>query len=157
MDTESVARLRNVIGRAARQLNPTSAGEGLTPAQASVLGVVASQGPLGLAELTELEGLNPSVLSRIVGKLDDLGLIKRLQDPADLRAIRVEITPRGTAAQEHIRVLRTELLSRCLDRLPTATVETLHEALPAMEALVDELRLAATSRTVSHGSRPTDT
>ena len=150
MDTESVARLRKVIGRAARQLNPTSTGEGLTPSQASVLGVVASQGPLGLAELTELEGLNPSVLSRIVGKLDDCGLIERRPDPADLRAVRVEITPAGTAVHEHIRALRTQVVSQCLDRLPAATVDSLLEALPALEALADELRSAGTSGTAAH-------
>ena len=37
MDDETVIRLRRVILRLARQLNAASAGEGLTPTQASVL------------------------------------------------------------------------------------------------------------------------
>ena len=62
MDTELVARLRAVIPRLARVLNDTSTGEDLTPTQYSVLGPVRVRGPLGLTELTELEGLNPTML-----------------------------------------------------------------------------------------------
>ena len=95
MDVELVARLRGVIGRLARQLNDTPTGEGLTPTQYSVLGLVRGRGPLGLAELAGLEGLNPTMLSRVVRVLDDSGLIRRLPDPSDLRAARVQITPDG--------------------------------------------------------------
>src|SRR5271169_3145184 len=99
MDEESVIRLRRVVLRLARQMNAASVGEGLTPSQASVLGIVVNRGPLGLAELTEIEGLNPTTLSRVVGKLDSFGLIRRLRDPEDLRAARVEVTPRLLASQ----------------------------------------------------------
>src|ERR1700688_2308026 len=95
MDEEGVIRLRRAILRLPRQLNAASGGEGLTPTQASVLGIVTHRGPLGLTELTEIEGLNPTMLSRVVGKLDSFGLIRRLRDPADFRAARVEVTPAG--------------------------------------------------------------
>jgi DNA-binding MarR family transcriptional regulator len=143
MDSELVARLRGVIGRLARQLNDTSTGEGLTPTQASVLGLVCVRGPLGLAELTDLEGLNPTMLSRIVRKLDEDGLIRRLPDPTDLRAVRVEITPSGALVHERIRVRRTRVVSECLDRLPAQTADELLRAVPAMEALAAELKTPA--------------
>ena len=92
MDAELVARLRGVIARLARQFNETSTGEGLTPTQYSVLTLVRVRGPLGLAELTDLEGLNPTMLSRIVKVLDERGLIRRMPDPSDMRAARVERT-----------------------------------------------------------------
>jgi DNA-binding MarR family transcriptional regulator len=135
MDVELVARLRGVIGRLARQLNDTSTGEGLTPTQYSVLGLIRTRGPLGLAELTDLEGLNPTMLSRIVRKLDDNALIRRLQDPSDLRAVRVEITSAGDQVHERILALRTSVLADWLDRLPPDTASTLLGAVPAMEAL----------------------
>jgi DNA-binding MarR family transcriptional regulator len=135
MNTELVGRLRAVIGRLARQLNDTSTGEGLTPSQYSVLGLVRSRGPLGLAELTDLEGLNPTMLSRIVRKLDEDGLIRRLPDPSDLRAVRVEITPPGELVHERIRDRRTGVLSDWLDQLPGETADTLLAAVPALEAL----------------------
>ena len=96
MDDETVIRLRRVVLRLARHLNAASVGEGLTPTQASVLGIVTNRGPLGLTELTEIEGLNPTMLSRVVGKLDSFGLIRRLRDPDDFRAARVEVTPEGS-------------------------------------------------------------
>ena len=76
-------------------LNDTSTGEDLTPTQYSVLALVRVRGPLGLAELTELEGLNPTMLSRIVKVLDERGLIRRMPDPGDLRAARVAVTAGG--------------------------------------------------------------
>jgi DNA-binding MarR family transcriptional regulator len=144
MDTDDVARLRGVIFRLARQLNATSTGEGLTPTQASVLGLVAFRGPLGLAELTELEGLNPTMLSRVVRKLDEDGLIRRLPDPSDLRAVRVEVTPEGALVHERVRALRTQAVSDCLQRLPERATKELFQALPALEALADELKSART-------------
>jgi DNA-binding MarR family transcriptional regulator len=140
MEAELVARLRAVIGRLARQLNTASTVEGLTPTQFSVLGLVSMRGALGLAELTELEGLNPTMLSRVVRKLDDGGLIRRLPDPADLRAVVVEITPAGRAMHLRIRALRTHVVSDCLNRLPAETAAELLQALPAMEALAEELK-----------------
>ncbi|HEY3752894.1 MAG TPA: MarR family transcriptional regulator [Pseudonocardiaceae bacterium] len=140
MDVELVARLRGVIGKLARKLNDTSTGEGLTPTQYSVLGLVRKRGPLGLAELTDLEGLNPTMLSRIVRKLDDNGLIRRLPDPNDLRAVRVEITPVGAEVHERILALRTSVLADWLDLLPAETKETLLAAVPAMEALAEAVR-----------------
>lgn len=143
MDAELVARLRGVIPRLARQFNETSTGEGLTPTQYSVLALVRVRGPLGLAELTELEGLNPTMLSRIVKVLDERGLIRRMPDPSDNRAARVEVTPAGEQVHERVRQQRTDVLAECLERLPAPTGELLLAAVPAMEALAEELKAPA--------------
>ena len=39
-------------------------------AASDVDNMIVNRGPLGLAELTEIEGLNPTMLSRVVGRLD---------------------------------------------------------------------------------------
>jgi len=142
MDDETVIRLRRVILRLARQLNAASVGEGLTPTQASVLGIVARRGPLGLTELTELEGLNPTMLSRVVGKLDSFGLIKRLRDPDDFRAARVEVTPVGAEAYERIAAERAAILSERVASLPAEQEAALIAALPALDNLAEDLRAA---------------
>lgn len=139
VDTDTAARLRIAISRLNRQLNSTSTGEGLTPTQASVLGLVGARGPLRLAELAELERLNPTMLSRVVGKLTELELIRRRPDPDDLRAALVEITPAGADLRERILGRRTERISECLDRLPAGGADTVLAALPALELLVEEL------------------
>ena len=140
MDAELVVRLRGVIPRLARQFNETSTGADLTPTQYSVLALVRVRGPLGLAELTELEGLNPTMLSRIVKVLDERGLIRRLPDPSDMRAARVEVTPEGAQLHERVREQRTQVLSEWLERLPTETAELLLAAVPAMEALAEAVK-----------------
>jgi DNA-binding MarR family transcriptional regulator len=140
MDAELIARLRGVIPRLARQLNDTSTGEGLTPTQYSVLALVRIRGPLGLTELTELEGINPTMLSRVVKVLDESGLIRRLPVPNDLRAARVAVTPEGERVHERIRRQRTQVLSECLGRLPPETAELLLATVPAMEALAEALK-----------------
>jgi DNA-binding MarR family transcriptional regulator len=142
MDAELVARLRGVIPRLARQLNDTSTGEDLTPTQYSVLALVRLRGPIGLAELTELEGLNPTMLSRIVKVLDERGLVRRLPDPKDMRAARLEATRDGEQVHDRVREQRTQVLSECLNRLPTETAESLLAAVPAMEALAEAVKTA---------------
>jgi hypothetical protein len=79
-DDETSARLRRVIMRLARLLNDSASAEGLTPTQASVL-AVAAHGPGGLAKVAEVEGINPTMLSRVVTKLDGDGLIRRMPHP----------------------------------------------------------------------------
>ena len=142
MDEESVIRLRRTILRLARQLNAASVGEGLTPTQASVLGIVTYRGPLGLTELTEIEGLNPTMLSRVVGKLDSFGLIRRLRDPDDFRAARVEVTPEGRQTYQRIAAERAAILSERVAGLPAEQADALIAALPALENLAEDLRAA---------------
>ncbi|HEY0449065.1 MarR family transcriptional regulator [Actinophytocola sp.] len=140
MDAEAVTRLRRVIGRLARLLNASSSGEGLTPTQASVLGLVAYRGPLGLAELTELEGLNPTMVSRLVSKLDADGLVRRRPDPADQRVVLLEATDAGRQTHQRILEARTETVAKILDGLSPDVGDALTEALPALEALAEGLR-----------------
>jgi DNA-binding MarR family transcriptional regulator len=140
MDTELVARLRGVIPRLARQLNDTSTGEGLTPTQYSVLALIRLRGPLGLAELTELEGINPTMLSRVIKALDERGLIRRLPGLTDLRAARVEVTRDGELVHDRVRIQRTQVMSDCLSGMAAGTAETLLAVVPALEDLAEALQ-----------------
>jgi len=139
-DTETLNKLRGVISKLARELNATATNEGLTPTQASVLGLIAFRGPLGLTELAQLEGLNPTMLSRVVGRLTELGLIQRDPNPQDLRAIRVEATDAGRTLHEKVKLVRTETIASCLDQLPEKSAQIIIDALPALEELAQALR-----------------
>jgi DNA-binding MarR family transcriptional regulator len=139
MDADSVIRLRRVVLVLARRLNAASVDDGLTPAQASVLAIVAHHRSLGLAELTEIEGLNPTMLSRVVGKLDSFGLIRRLRDPDDYRAVRVEVTPEGEETWQRISSLRAAIISECVAGLPAEQEAALGAALPMLENLAEAL------------------
>jgi DNA-binding MarR family transcriptional regulator len=140
MDNDTVIRLRRVVLQLARQLNAASREEGLTPTQASVLGITVGRGPLGLAELTDIEGINPTMLSRVIGKLDSFGLIRRLRDPDDFRAAWVEATPEGKLRHERIAAQRSAIISECVAGLPADQEAALVGALPAFETLAEALR-----------------
>ncbi len=140
MDAENVTRLRRVIGRLARLLNAAPVSENLTPTQASVLGIVAHRGPVGMTEVADIEGLNPTMLSRVVAKLVDDGFVARRPDPADQRAIHLEATEAGHDVHMRIIKSRTETVARILDGLSPDVTEALLDALPALEALAEGLR-----------------
>ncbi len=138
-DADDVARLRITLGRISRFLDRQSRGDTLTRTQASVLASVMRLGPIGLSDLADIEGVNPTMLSRIVAKLEDAGLFRRLPDPADGRAVLVEVTEAGRIEQLRLRAERSELLSARLAALPPARATELLAALPALESLADEL------------------
>jgi DNA-binding MarR family transcriptional regulator len=146
MDDEGAIRLRRAITRLARQLNASATGEGLSPSQASVLALVVARGPLPIAELTELEGLNPTMLSRVVGKLDAMGLVRRLPGPADLRTASVAPTPAGRRSDQRVKARRETVVSAAMDRLNPAQEKAITAALPALEALTSELSEASRAR-----------
>lgn len=143
MDAEGITRLRGVIARLARQLNASSTAEGLTPSQASVLGLVVFRGPLSLSELADLEGLNPTMLSRVVGRLQELELIRRIPDPADLRSASVMPTPEGQKVDRRVKAQRAVVVAQCVDQLSDQQEQALSAALPALEALAEALRKSA--------------
>lgn len=140
MDDDGAIRLRRVIAKLARQLNSSSTGAGLTPSQASVLGLIVARGPLGLAELGDLEGLNPTMLSRVISRLTTMDMIERIPDPEDLRSASVISTPVGQEVDRQIKARRAAAVSRCMDMLPAAEAAAVTDALPALEKLAERLR-----------------
>ena len=140
MDTESVHRLRVVIARLARRLNVSATHEGLTPTQASVLGWAVKLGPVSGPELVETEGIHPTMLSRVVTRLDELGLIERLPNPNDARIIMIRGTQQGAATHNRIKAERAAIVSACVDELDSDEAAAILAALPALESLAERLQ-----------------
>jgi len=138
-DADDLARLRIALARIARSLDRRTRGDELTRTQASALATITRRGPIRISEVAEIEGVNPTMLSRIVGKLEDAGLLRRTPDPDDGRAARVEATPAGAAETLRLRAERTELLARHLASMPPDEAGRLLVALPALESLAQHL------------------
>lgn len=152
---DDVARLRIAVTRIARMLNRESSEDGLTRTQLSVLGAVVRDGPLGLGELAEFEGVNPTMLSRVVAKLDGAGLIERIADPCDRRAAQVRATPSGLRTHRRSRARRTRLLEAHLTGMHPDSATQLLAALPALEALADQVGpKSAGTPTTTHTATP---
>lgn len=146
VEADAAARLRAVVGKLSRRLEATARGTGLTSSQLSVLGVVARGGPMRLSELAEIEHVNPTMLSRIVGALVDEGLLRRRPDPDDRRAGLVEVTATGRRTHDRLRAERGKALADGLAALPAEDRAVIEAALPALEALVVAVRRDRESR-----------
>lgn len=142
LDTESATRLRAVIGRLSRQLRATPSGldAALTPTRISLMLSIDRTGPVRLGELAEIEGINPTMLSRSVTQLVDAGLVTRTSDSADRRAAWVDATDAGRTLAERMRQERTDAVNAALSGLTAADRRTLEQAIPALEALAVELK-----------------
>jgi DNA-binding MarR family transcriptional regulator len=134
--------LRTGIGRLSRRLRSTAAAReaGLTPTATSILLGVDRGGPVRLAELAEWEGINPTLLSRVVAKLVDDGLLERTSDEGDRRAAWVSATAAGHRLAERMRRERTDAVNGALRELSERDRRQIESALPALEALAEELK-----------------
>ena len=140
MDIEITGRLRTVIGHLGRRLRRTRAGEQLTSTQTSLLSAAVRRGPVGLSKLAEAEGMNPTMLSRVVRRLEEAGLLIRLADPVDGRAALVEATAAGRLLDEQIHSERNDVLHRIVDQLEPSERRALVAALPVLERIADSLK-----------------
>ena len=136
-DAESADRLRSAIGRISRRLRPTVAASDLTPSKISVLFTIVRRGPLGLSELAGIEAMNPTMISRIVVQLSDLGLIRRESRADDRRAATVAATSAGRRIRERVHAERARALGAYLAQLDDGERESLHAALGALERLAE--------------------
>ncbi len=139
-DDDVAARLRMTIARLFRRIERTRAGAALTPSETTILSVVVRQGPLRLTDLAASEGMNPTMLSRLVRDLEGDGLVQRKTDRVDRRAARVEATPAGRRLHERIRNERSDTLSAALVLLSEDERRKLCAGLPVLEALADQLK-----------------
>ena len=147
MVDDDVNRLRIALGRISRTVErEVSTDDGLTRSTLSLLGTLARHRTMGIGELAEVEGLNPTMASRLVGKLETAGLVRRVPDDGDRRAVVVEITAEGTRTQNRLRRRRTAALAGWLDDLGPDERADLMKAVPALESLAASMRAGRQGR-----------
>ena len=138
-NSEDIDRLRIALARISRLVDRQVSGHGMTRTQLSVLGTISRLGPIGISELAEIEGLNPTMLSRVLGKLEATGLVLRAATAEDRRAVRVQTTPAGRLLHQRLRRQRSQLIAERLTALPARQASQLLAALPALETLAEQL------------------
>lgn len=88
----------------ARELTAGDAWGDLRPHDYGVLYALSTAPPEGL-RITELRDdvlLTQPGLSRLIARLEGLGLVERAADPADARASRIRLTEEGVAVQRRV-------------------------------------------------------
>lgn len=73
------------------------AGHDLTYSQFMTVKHLAVDSSAGVGDLARLAQLNPGAMTRLLDKLEARGLLKRLADPSDRRALNIVLTDAGMA------------------------------------------------------------
>jgi DNA-binding MarR family transcriptional regulator len=142
-DVDTAPRLRAVVGKLSRRLRPTLAGSGLTPTRLSVLATLDRRGPMRISELASIEGLNPTMLSRVIAELAESGLLQRVPDPDDGRAALVDATAAGRRLHKKIQNERNDVLSVLLAELDAHQRRELVDAMAVLEEIAERLKRRA--------------
>ncbi|GAA5076267.1 MarR family winged helix-turn-helix transcriptional regulator [Lysobacter panacisoli] len=61
-----------------------------------------SDGPHGVTDLARAAELNPGAMTRLLDKLEARGLVARVADPADRRALNIHLTDAGVAMWQDV-------------------------------------------------------
>jgi DNA-binding MarR family transcriptional regulator len=116
--------LADAFGAVARQLRERSAETlapwDITPAHLRALRTLARHGTMRLSELSERLEIAPRTATEVVDALQAGDLVRRRADPADRRAVLVEVTERGTEMLAEIRAARGTQAGRIFGRLGPA-------------------------------------
>ena len=130
------AQLRLVITRTARRLRQ-EAGTDLGPAQTAALATVERHGPLTPTELARIERIQRPTATRIVARLEEVGLVERVRDPRDARSFTVRATAEGRALMKKLRTRKNAYLARRLRDLSDDDLATLDRAAAILEDLLE--------------------
>ena len=122
----------------------------LTASQSSVMSTLVDRGPMRMGELAALEGVQLPSATSVVNGLVKLDLVERRADPADRRAVVIDLTRKGREQVDQLVERRNQSFALLLERLPEQDRKLLQDALPAVVRLLslgpdtEDLQLAGT-------------
>jgi DNA-binding MarR family transcriptional regulator len=129
-------RLRLAVARTARRLRQ-EAGEDLSPSQTAALSTIERHGPLTPSELAEREQVKRPTATRVIARLEELGLVDRARDPHDGRSSLVALSETGREVLARVRARKDVYLARRLRELDAEERATLDRAAAILERLLE--------------------
>ncbi|WP_030224050.1 MarR family winged helix-turn-helix transcriptional regulator [Streptomyces sp. NRRL WC-3626] len=109
----------------------TTAG-GLSTAASSLLSRLGREGPQRLTGLARAEKVSQPGMTQLVTRLERSGLVRRVADGSDGRAVLVEATDAGLEVFRQRRAERAQALQYLIDELPEPERDAVRVALPAL-------------------------
>jgi DNA-binding MarR family transcriptional regulator len=128
-----VRRIRRVIGERARAVHPD-----LAPSSYLMLAYVAEYGPLRGSEIADQFDIDKGAVSRQVSHLTELGLLARVTDPDDGRAMLVSVSADGRARLDEVSRHRRKWLDERLGDWSEADLTGLVSALGRYNRALDD-------------------
>lgn len=105
--------------------------ESITIPQFRTLVILSTQGPINLATLATLLGVQPSATGRMVDRLVGAGLIDRLPHPTSRRELLAALTHRGREVVREVTIHRRTEIARIVEKMPLEERHGLVRALSA--------------------------
>lgn len=125
---ELAKTLREAIMRLNRRVRQARPVGDLTFSQLSALTSLQLAGALTPRELADVERVQPPTMTKIVGKLEERGLVVRTPHPTDGRQVILSATEQGRAVHAQFEKARNEWLATHLADLTPDERETLAQA-----------------------------
>ncbi|MUL75907.1 MarR family winged helix-turn-helix transcriptional regulator [Mycolicibacterium sp. CBMA 226] len=130
-----LSKLFNVMRRRVEIPKDAEAGADLTLAQLSILLTLLDRGPIRMTELAAHERVRTPTTTVAIRRLEKLGLVKRSRDPSDLRAVLVNVTPRGLVQHREALEARRKVLVAMMAKLTPEDIDHISKALGPLEKL----------------------
>jgi DNA-binding MarR family transcriptional regulator len=106
----------------------------ITIAQFRTLVILSHRGPVNLATLANLLGVQPSATGRMVDRLVAAGLIDRLPHPTSRRELIAALTKRGREVVRRVTAYRRAEIAAIVEKMPPPERHGLVRALTAFTA-----------------------
>jgi DNA-binding MarR family transcriptional regulator len=129
-------RLRPVLLHLNRHLRREVHASGVSAGQLSILGLIAGNPGIGVADLASREGTSMPSICTHIDRLEASGLVTRRQAERDRRRVDLEVTPEGERVLKVIRNKRTAWLSARLTKLADTDLAAVAAAIAPLEALL---------------------
>lgn len=110
---------------------------GLTGPQSATLRVLARSDPLSSAELSRKLFVTPSNMTGIIDRLENKGLVKRIQKKGDRRIMLISLTRKGVEVSESLPDPIEKKLILGLADLDIEEIRELHQAMNRILYLID--------------------
>lgn len=101
--------------------------------------LVAADAPLGVCELAEAAGVSPPSATRMLGGLEERGLVERVRGATDRRVVHVAVTPAGRALAEAKREVILTARARIFERLTPTERKSAARLLHRLAAAVEDI------------------
>ncbi len=118
-------------------IRQVSTAGGLSVPASSTLNRLGRDGPHGLTELANAQGVSQPGMTQLITRMEREGLVRRTANSDDRRAVLVEATAAGLELLERRRAERTDALQHMLDRLDPQDRAAIAAALPALARLIE--------------------
>ncbi|MFC9531910.1 MarR family winged helix-turn-helix transcriptional regulator [Streptomyces sp. NPDC056975] len=121
-----------------RYVRHSAVAGGLSTAASSAIGRLGREGPCRLSELARAEGVSQPNMTQLVTRMERTGLVRRVADDNDGRAVLVEATESGLEVFRQRRAERARALDLLIGELTEPEQQAVRIALPALARAIQD-------------------